>query len=248
MSRLHRVIFFAIATTVVAFGQGYFPHVTWGGGWQMDVRVVNLDATTTAAATLSFYDNNGSPLPVPVNGTTAAGVYNFTLPPSGAATLSLPADGSSVEGWTRLDTSGGSVAGLVMFTYHTTGKPDFSATIPFISDASNCILPLPNDNPQYAVPFDDSSGNATAIAFANTDSANANPTVALYNESGVLIASAQLSLTAKGHSSFMLTDKFPGAAGNRGTIIVQSDIKKVGVLALLVLPNGTITTLLPLEK
>jgi hypothetical protein len=46
----------------------------------------------------------------------------------------------------------------------------------------------------------------------------------------------------------MLTDKFPAAAGNRGTIIVQTDIKKVGVLALLVLPNGTITTLLPLGQ
>ena len=248
MSRLHRVIFFTIATTVVAFGQGYFPHVTWGGGWQMGVRVVNLDSATTAAATLSFYDNSGNPLPVPINGTIVAGVYNFTIPPSGAAALSLPADGTSVEGWARLDTNGGSGAGLVMFTYNTTGKPDFSATIPFIPDGSGCIIPLPASTPQYAVPFDNSSGNATAIAFANTDSSNASPTVELYDESGTLIASAQVSLTAKGHSSFMLTDKFPAAAGNRGTIIVQTDIKKVGVLALLVLPNGTITTLLPLGQ
>jgi hypothetical protein len=153
-----------------------------------------------------------------------------------------------VEGWARLDTNGGEVAGLVMFTYHTTGKSDFSATIPFVADGSSCIISIPASTPQYAIPFDNSSGNATAIAFANADSGTANPTVALYDESGTLIASAKLSLTAKGHSSFMLADKFPGATGKRGTISVQADIKKAGMLALLVLPNGTITTLLPLGQ
>jgi hypothetical protein len=248
MHRVLRLTLFAMAATAAAFGQGYFPHVTWGGGWQMTVRVVNLDNATRAAATLSFYDDGGNPLAVSIGGMAATGAYNFTVPPSGATTLILPPDGASVQGWARLDTNGGTVAGLVIFTYHVTGKPDFSATIPFVTDASTCIIPLPLTNPQYAVPFDNSGGSATAIAFANTDSGTSTTTIQIYDEQGALIVSGPLPLPAKGHSSFMLTDKFSEAAGQRGTIIVEADIKQVGVLALLVLPNGTITTLLPLGQ
>jgi hypothetical protein len=72
MHRGLRLTFFAIAATAAAFGQRYFPHVTWGGGWQMTIRVVNLDSSTAAAATLSFYDDDENRLSAPVGGTRSA--------------------------------------------------------------------------------------------------------------------------------------------------------------------------------
>jgi len=60
---------------------GSFPFVASGGdGWQITFVLINA-GTTTAPATLSFFDPTGSPMPMPV-AYPQTGDYTFTMTPS----------------------------------------------------------------------------------------------------------------------------------------------------------------------
>lgn len=138
-----------------------------------------------------------------------------------------------------------------MYSWHNPPNPDFAATVPGIpSTSASCILPVPGTTPSYVLAFNNSNdGHAVATALANADPANAaNPTIRALDGNGNLLGSAQISLPAQGHTSFMLTDKIPADAGQVGAIIVSADLTTIGALALQVFPNGTISTILPLGQ
>ena len=55
---------------------------------------------------------------------------------------------------------------------------------------------------------------------ANVSSSSANVAVELYDDAGVMIGGTTLPLYGMGHTRFTLSDKFPAAAGRRGTLIL----------------------------
>jgi hypothetical protein len=53
---------------------------------------------------------------------------------------------------------------------------------------------------------------------ANTSLTAADITVNLRDDAGTLLQSTVLSLPGRGHTSFLLPDKYPSAANKRGTV------------------------------
>ena len=108
---------------------GAMAHLAVNSGWQTTFVLVNAGAKP-ASATLKFFDNNGSPLSLPLTFPQgAAGQTGSTLTQTIAPGASLwvqstgadPAASAFLEGSAQL-TATGNVGGFVIFRYNTTGR------------------------------------------------------------------------------------------------------------------------------
>src|ERR1700722_9098051 len=76
---------------VVFSGDNVFPHVVDGGLWKTTFKFVNLE-NHTVTFTLSFFDDNGNPLELPIlaNSVLSGGYFTsiaFSLPTATSTTL-----------------------------------------------------------------------------------------------------------------------------------------------------------------
>jgi hypothetical protein len=147
-----------------------------------------------------------------------------------------------VTGWAQL-LSTGKVNGFGMFSY------------PLLR--WNAAVPLETRNAaKYTLAFDNTTSGAnplaTGVAVANLSSAWADIPVVLRDDTGLLLATATVSLPSQGHTSFMLNQQYPATAARRGTIEFDtpsySDLSgthagQISVLGLRT--NGSALTTLP---
>ena len=66
------------------------------------------------------------------------------------------------------------------------------------------------------LPFDNTAGFVTGVAFANTSIPMASITVTAWDDSGARITSQAIPVAESGHTSFVLPSQFPLTAGKRG--------------------------------
>jgi hypothetical protein len=219
---------------------GAFAQIASGGGWDTSLTLVNL-GTAKGDARLNFYADDGSTplLPFSFPQEFPGSVFGWTFDQSlnAGATLVLdttgPASQTTAEGWSQLLTSA-NIDGFAIFDYTPTGQ--------------QAVVPLETRNAgSYLLAFDDTGSVATGLAVANLANSPANVGVVIRDDTGAKIGTSTISLPARGHTSFMLTDStygFPVTAGKRGTVEFDApENGQIGVLGLRA--NGAAITSLP---
>ena len=215
---------------------GWMAHVASGGGWQTTFTLVNV-GTTPAQTQLSFFDDSGNPLSMPLTlvqsgSTVTTSMLNETI--AGGATLVVLAQGdetkNSVVGSAQLSSTG-DVGGFAIFRYNPTGQ---EAVVP---------LEMRNAN-AYALAFDNTSGLKTGLALLNGSNQAENVPVFLRDDTGAYLGQATVNLPALGHTSFMLTDNYSVTAGRRGTVEFDTPANgQISALGLRATPSGVVTTI-----
>lgn len=233
---------------------GTMAHLAVNNGWQTTFVLVN-NGNTAANATLSFFDDNGIPLSLPLTFPQGAApvtqpMLTQSIPPN--ASLWVQSVGSSPgatlpqTGSAQLTTTG-NVGGFVIFRYNTNGQ---EAVVPLESrDASS-----------YLIAFDNTQNTATGIAVSNASPVPISIPVTVRDDTGAVVATgsipsslnltpAEMSLPANGHTSFVLTQPFPQTANIRGTIEFDAPTSTtISVLGIRSPPVLTFTTLPALAK
>jgi hypothetical protein len=219
-----------------ATGSGILSDLASGGGWSTLIELVNTSASA-AEAQVSFYGDNGSPLPLPVTSSDLglnenATSVNAVVPANGSVLIqSAGLPGSSLQSGSALLTSGPGVTGFLIFEYTVTGE---EVLVPVESGAAS----------NYLIAFDNTKGLATGISLSNDTAQTASVSVYVRDQNGVELASNIVSLAPQGHQSFVLTDLFPSAAGMYGTVqFVPSSGQPIGVAGIRSTPAGAFTSI-----
>jgi hypothetical protein len=212
-------------------GGGSIAQVAAGGGWQTTFTLVNTNPSTTAQAQLSFYDNNGNVLPLPLafpqtGASSTASTVNETIA-GGTSLIIVANDPANADvGWAQLTTAG-SIDGFAIFQYTPTGQ--------------EAVVPLePRDAASYLLAFDNTNGLSTGVALANISAQQATVSVTLRDDTGAVIGTNSIVLPAYAHTSFTLTDNYAATANKRGTVEFDSAAAgQISVLGLRAAPTGT---------
>ncbi len=224
---------------------GSMTHIASGAGWQTTFVLVNT-GTSTAQATLNFFDDNGVPLSLPLSFPQTSGGTS-TLAPSVvqpvAANASLwvqtaaPVGAALLTGSAQLTTTG-NVSGFVIFRYNLNGQ--------------EAVVPLETRNAgSYILAFDNTNGTATGVAVNAVSTLAQIIPVTLRDDTGNLLSGGpgSILLGANGHISFGLAERFPQTSGIRGTIEFDTPAgAQISVLGIRSPPALTFTTLPSLAK
>ena len=176
----------------------YFPHLAVGGPvadqWETSFIFVNPHPSLASTVTLSIFGNDGQPLSLDLGG-GGARIQQVTVPPSGSVTLR-----SAISFQTTVTGYATAVADLpvqatVLFRRIMNGIPQAE-----ISAAAT----LPTQ--QYVSPATRDLG----IAIVNIYNTPKSFQITALNSSGVTAGTAVVSLAAREHLSFDLSDRIPG--------------------------------------
>jgi hypothetical protein len=171
--------------------------------------------TAAAAAQVQFYDGQGQPLTVPVKylrqvPVVPGAVPNFTL--EAGSTVTFETDRPDQPTWT------GSAQ------LWSTGYVTATAVFRHMPSGQEATIPLQTSNPTlFAVPFDNTAGFSTGLAIANPQIDANSVDVPIRDESGAVLGTSKLTLSARGQTSFVLAERFTATAGKRGTIEFAAD-------------------------
>jgi len=219
-------------------GAGSMAHVASGGTWQTIFTLVNM-GTSSGNAELSFFDDNGGPLVLPLfvmeggTNTNESQILVNEVPAGGVRVIQTQGQdqAQSIAGSAQLTTNG-NFGAFAIFRYNQTGQ---EAVVPLETRTAST----------YVLAFDNTGSIATGLALANVTSQAVNVSVALKDETGSLVRSDTITLAANGHTSFMLAQNYGATVGIRGTVELQTpsggQISVVGLRS-----NGSALTTLPI--
>jgi hypothetical protein len=230
-----------VLANVIA-GAGSMAHVASGDGWQTTFTLVNT-GTSSAQVQLSFFDDNGNALSLPLNfvqtgATSTASTVSQTIA-AGASLVIVSNSSSSLTGSAQLS-SNGSVGGFAIFAYNPTGQ--------------EAVVPLETRNAgSYVLAFDNTNQNSnqltTGLALANVSSQPAAVPVTIRDDTGATLGTATINLPAQGHTSFMLPSSYAFANGKRGTVEFDTPAgTQISALGLRATSAGAVTTIPVLVK
>jgi hypothetical protein len=225
----------------VSSGGGSMAHVTYNEGWQTTFTLVNTGASD-AQATLSFFDDNGGPLPMPlmfpqIGAESTSASITQTLAAGASLIIETNGQGSSpsVSGSAQLTTTG-NVSGFAIFRYNLSGQ--------------EAVVPLETRNAtSYTLVFDNTGGIVTGLALANESSQAVSLNLNLRNDSGTQIGVGPISLAAFGHTAVSLSQEFGATAGIRGTVEIDAPTgSQFSAVGIRFTPSQNITTIPVLVK
>ena len=220
-------------------GNGSMAHITYNGGWDTTITLVNR-GTLSAQPTLSFYDDHGNPLSIP-----------FTYPQTGGAltSSSIPltlAAGQMLIIQTQGQKSAASISGSAVLA--STGGVGGSAIFRLNSSGQEGTVSLETRNATaYVLGFDNTSGRVTGLALANSTKKDANLAITIRDDKGVILATDSIPLKANGHTQTVLTTGYPASKTKRGTVEIDGPAG-FSAVGLFVSPTGNVTTLPALVK
>ncbi len=195
-----------IASTDAAGGS--MAHLAVGDGWTSTLELVNFGASS-AQAHVQFFSDDGTPLRLPLafaaTSVTTAAVDQTLAPHARLVIQSNATDGAPLQTGSAQLTSNGSVSGFIRFRY---GPRDQEAIVPI--ESSNAAT--------YGLAYDNTNGLATGVAVANVSNAAATIPVIIRDSAGTQTESDSFVLSANGHTSFVLSNRFAATANQTGTI------------------------------
>jgi hypothetical protein len=221
-------------------GGGSISHVTYNGGFTSVFYLVNMGISSSPFV-LTFFAENGSPLSVPLSfpqtGTaTTTSQLTSTIAPGAMLVVETQAqDLPGVSGSAQLAATG-AVGAFEIFRSNSSGQ-----------EAS---VPLEARTPaSFVLVFDNTGALTTGVALANVAGSAASIKVIIRDDTGVQIGTDTINLAARGHTSFLLPDKYLAAAKKRGMVefIVPSG-GQISVVGLRAKSDGTLTTIPVLTK
>ncbi|MEQ1885347.1 MAG: S53 family peptidase [Bryobacteraceae bacterium] len=209
-------------------------HVTSGGGWETIINLVN-PSPSPSQAHMRIFGDGGSLLTLPLVSTdgsiqTTASALDPSLPArselvlhsTGLASIA-PRNGSAQF------SSEGSVNGFIIFRWTLTGQ--------------EVLVPLQSANARfYTLAFDNTVGLATGLAISNSAQESVNVTITVFDQNGSQITSGAVTLPARGHRSFVVTDELPAAANRYGSITLSAPHgSQIGATAIRANASGAFT-------
>ena len=194
-------------------------HIVSGGGWKTTLTLVNVSSAPNSVR-VAFRMDDGRPLSLPLAITqtgasvaaTASSVDRILEP--GATLLvqsEAPVSAMTLVGWAEV-LSSVPVAGFAIFRQRSRDDRDAEGTAPLETNRASRLV----------LPFDNMAGFATGVALVNltADAVAINATIR--DDNGVQIGLQPFALTAMGHTSFAVGDRFPMTNGRRGIIEFQN--------------------------
>jgi len=227
--------------TNVQAATGSMAHVTYNGGWETTITLVNT-GTAQATPTLSFYGDDGSPLAVPLS-------YPQTGTVSNAASISpVLAPGQLLVMQTQGQDLQPSVAGSAVLTSKKGAAVGGSAIFRYSPSGQEGVVPMETRNATaFVLGFDDTNNRVTGVALANDTAAAANLGLIIRDDTGVTLATDSIALAKNGHTQIVLATTYPAVAGKRGSVEIDGPAG-FSALGLFVSPTGNVTTLPTLKK
>jgi hypothetical protein len=160
---------------------------------------------SAAPYTLYFYDDNGNPLALTTTAGAPASVLAGTLNPNASTIIQTNGGGGTIlQGWALLITNN-TIAGSAVFGIPLNGQ--------FVE--ASCPLDTGQDY-QFGLPFDHTT-SVIGVAIANSwITTPLTVIVTIYDLNGNPILTDTITVPGSGHTSFMLTDRYPQLAGVQG--------------------------------
>jgi hypothetical protein len=229
-----------------------FAHLAYGvdgsSSWETSFVFLNIDAVATTVQLLT-YSPGGSPLVVTVVGGTTDSQHTFTVPAGGVIQVDLDKTASTgiTIGWVGVISSG-NVRGQGIFRSRATDRLDLEAVVPMVSRSQvACLIPLQGQpTAMLAMPFDNTSGYITSVAFANTATAARTLDLEFLNQNGAQIYLAHESMAPHGQLAFGTSNRYVSVAGQKGWMRVLNNASDFTALGFRFSPGGAFTTLLPI--
>ncbi|MGD0499380.1 MAG: hypothetical protein ABSC23_13190, partial [Bryobacteraceae bacterium] len=218
---------------------GAMAHLATAGGWQTAVVLVNL-GVTAAQARLSFFDDSGASLSLPLcfpqtpsaSSVTAAELQQRIAPGAALVVQTCATGEIAIGSWAQLQ-SDGSVTGFARFNW-TAG-----------TGVQEAVVPLESRNPSsFVLWYDNAGGFGTGMALANVTGSGGNVLVTVRADSGAVVGTETLPLSAYGHTAFMLTDHCAATGQGRGTVEFQTPAGgQIAALAFRASTAGILSTI-----
>ena len=211
------------------------PHIAFGGPtggaiWSTTLLIRNT-GSSSASVTVCYFGDSGTALSVPFNGTSVTS-STVTVPANGQAELTPDTTPTStVAGWAAF--AGGLPAGVTaqaVFNWESpaAGICILSAPVQglqFPASNSQAVAPIvSNPSGTLSMPFDNTNGQVSGYAFANTTNKAVNLTLTFYSESGSELGTyTPAQLPGFGHTEFLLNQSgIPSAVTTAKGVMVLS--------------------------
>lgn len=177
------------ATFVESSRSYYFPHITFGGGYQTTFTYVNYSPQTITCVT-NFYSDSGGPLSIPFSEGTVSNRTDILPPgqivhdPSVADLNSLPVE---VEGWAQASCSG-PVQASALFRYFLAGVAQGEAGVNAETAATTKFATFAQTN--------------TGVAYANPSTTeSATVTLTVIGSAGTRLGGTTVNLGPLAHGA-----------------------------------------------
>lgn len=215
-------------------------HLASGGGWDTTITAVN---TTMLAVPVQIvlHGDDGNLFAVSsqaagfgISQSFSNGTVSEVVPPNTSLviTIGLRSDASITTGWAEL-LSTTNVPAFAIFRYTNAAGNISEGTATLQTNGLSRIY--------FA--FDNTNGFSTGIAVANLLAGAGTFAATVLDQNGAQISNNTIAIPGNGHTSFVLTDKFPSVAGKRGLVMLQSGTAALSAVGLQATPSLDFTSL-----
>ena len=205
-----------------------------GGGWSMDVFVTNLSSTSDGF-TMSFYNADGTPRTMPIQGAGTVGSITRSVAAGETQKIQTGAADALQQGWAVLvpnSPNTSRLSGFAIFRLSLAANPS-EAIVPFMDPKQN----------RFVILYDNANGFVTGAALANPSSTlTLTITATARDLSGQQVGSPlTITLPPLARIAFAVPDRFQGTAGLAGSIYLSGSSGITG-LGLRFSPQGTFSS------
>jgi len=216
-----------------------FAHIAVGGVWRTSFFIVNM-SSNTIPYTISYYDDNGNPMAVPVlmsDGTyQRVATANYTIRPFGENNYDLWNSSSSLQAGQAIlsyDHTLGQLGGFSVFQEAAPGQPIYEATVA-----------LSGSDWKLYLPYYHYDGYTSGVAISNPSLVySTNVTLTAVDNSGNSLLTDTIYLPPGGHYAFSVTDRYPQLNNRRGNLYLESSSQRLAAVGLRFAPGGSYTTI-----
>jgi hypothetical protein len=200
--------------------------------WQSEFKLSNT-SSVPALVTLHHFGNDGKPYALSLGGNRSTD-HSYTIPANGSIDVSTDLTReATTEGWTACEFTSAGVHGQLIFKLHHGDGTETEATVPMTTRLQGqAIIALPSGTRYVSItPFDNTNGNATGVAMANTANAPITLHAQMLDQNGQDLGEIVNALPAFGHVGIVLPSAYTQTVGKQGTIRVKTPgVITVGIL------------------
>jgi type VI secretion system secreted protein VgrG len=184
------------------------PQVADGGNWTTEIYIVNTSETGPAATfTLSFYGDDGQAKEFTFQGLGSQSTLTGTLGPLESTVFRTTGAGQATEGWAEFNTTSVALNGVAV----STNSNGYEAAISLVTPTSGDLI----------LPFDNTNGHGSGVAVVNLQNSSQTIQVNILDQNANVITTGQVALSAMGHTSFDMAQRWPLTAGKVGAAIFK---------------------------
>jgi hypothetical protein len=212
----------------------YFPQFGNGGGLASDIVLQNLSDTDVVHGQIRFFDPEGGPFEVGIEGDSIRSEVDFSIAPLDAITVSTDGSGGEALAGSAVALSDGLLGGVVRFEIAGVGIAGVGAA----SSETRVMMPVRKEG----------MGINTGVAARNT-SAKTITIQAVLLRGGEEVEQANLDLPVDGRVSQFIDDIFPDSVGldYSGTLVLSCADGSFASIALELDVGAKLFTTLPVS-